>query len=203
MPKIREICSLTNTALQQGNFKTRPFQDGKWYGLAYVVARNEGDGEQEQTVKRPAIVDTDGEGVAVDFSDTYPIQFYHRILQPIQYPDMSTDDDSFGDPAKDNKEIVEMALICVGSRKRTRANAEDIAAAIVADMPRELTSVQLQTLQLENANIEIIEVETNPDTVFEQECQGIDAALSPEDFMISVRYRLTTIYGKYCFSLCN
>lgn len=199
MPKLREITTIINQSLQAGNFHGRKFQDGKWYEIAYTISRGEG----EEETRFPAIIDNSGEGTDVSFDDTYPIQFYHRIAAPLQYPDQSVNnDDSFGD-GKQNKEIAEMVLICMGDRSKVGAYNEEICAAICADFPKELTSTQLAALVLQSCTIENIDTNTNGEEVFSQEFQNVDYPFAPENFMLAIRYRITTVYGKDCFNLCN
>ncbi len=201
MPKLREIIVILNQSLKDGNFHGRKFQSGVWHGLAYQIEREEKDGENFYKSMRPAIFDNNGEGTSVDYDDTYPIQFYHRMVSPLKYLDMSQD--GFGNPNSSNKEVAEMVLICMGSRTRVEAYNEDICAAIVNDLTRELTPTQLTTLLLQSATIEVGEVNLDSKQVFEQEYNGVDFGLAPEDFMLSIRYNITTMYGKSCFTLCN
>ena len=203
MPKIREICEIINNSLKAGQFKSRKFQKGNWQKLAYLVSREEKSGEDFISTNQPAIIDNDGEGIPVGYDDTYPIQFYHRIIAPLQYPDLSINiNEGFGNPATDNKEIAEMVLICMGDRARLGVFTEDICAAICVDIPRELTPTQLSTLGLEEVEIELVDVNTDPETVFAQEYKGIEFALAPENFMVAVKYRITSLYNSECFSLC-
>lgn len=199
MPKLREITAIINASLKAGNFHGRKFQDGKWWEIAYTIGRVEGDKE----TRFPSVIDNAGEGTDVTVNDTYPIQFYHRIVSPLQYPDLAVNtDDSFGN-GDQNKEVAEMVLICVGDRSRVGAYTEEICAAICADFPKELTTAQLGVLNLQQCTIENVDTNTIPEEVFNQEYQNVDNPLPPEMFMLSVRYRVTTVYGKNCFSLCN
>lgn len=201
MPKIREIIEILNQSLKDGNFHTSKFQTGNWQGLVYLIDKEEKDGEDFIVVRRPAIIDNNGEGIVVDYDDTYPIQFYHRMTATLQYADMSNE--GFGNPNSSNKEIAEMVLICQGDRSKIGVYNEDVCAAIVNDLTRELKPADLTVLGLQNATIEVIETNTNSLEVFTQEYQGVDFPLAPENFMIAVKYRITTMYGKACFSICN
>lgn len=200
MPKLREITTILNQSLKDGNFHTSKFQTGNWQGLAYLVDREEKDGDNFIQTRRPAIIDNGGEGVPVDYDDTYPIQFYHRITAPLQYLDMSAE--GFGNPNSSNKEIAEMVLICMGDRSRIGVYNEDVCAAIVSDLTRELNPTKLTALGLQDATIDIIETNTNSVEVFGQEYQGVDYPLGTEKFMLAVKYKITTMYGKKCFSIC-
>jgi hypothetical protein len=197
LPKLREITTIINQSLQAGNFHGRKFQSGNWLNIAYILSRV----ENEIETKFPAIVDNNGEGTSVAYDDTYPIQFYHRIIAPLQYPDMKND--GFGNPSAFHREIAEMQLICIGDRSKFDAYTEEVCAAITADLTRELKPTQLATLHLQDCTIEIIDTNTDTEAVFNQEFQNVDKNLAPENFMIAVKYRITTEYGKNCFTLCN
>ncbi len=201
MPKLREIIAIENASLKAGNFNGRKFQDGLWLGLAYLIDREEKGGEDFITTRRPVIVNNNGEGTDVSYNDTYPIQFYHRLVAPLQYLPMNNE--GFGNPNSSNTEIAEMMLICMGDRSKVGAYNEEICAAIVSDMVRELNEAQLTPLILQSATIEVVETNTNSLEVFNQEFQNVDFPFAPENFMIAIKYRITTMYGKNCFSLCN
>lgn len=200
MPKLREITILVNNSLKSGNFASRKFQQGRWSDIAYQVSRDE---NSKRTI-RPAIFDLNGEGLDVEPNDTYPIEFYWRITSPLEYPDLSTNNgEGFGNPAHDNKEIVEIALICIGNTSKLKVFREDVCAAICVDIPREFTSTILQGLGLEDCNIEIIETNMDTEDVFNQEFSNVEFNLPPETFMISVKCKITTLFSKNCFELCN
>lgn len=196
MPKIREITSIINTALQDGNFSSRKFQSGKWFDIAYILSRVEDDKE----TKFPAIVGNDGEAVSVSFDDTYPIQFYHRILEQLYEDDQIED---FGDEGNTIKEVNEMVLICMGNKSKLGVFQEEISAAIWADMPRKIKHSVLNTLTLQNVIIEPVAVNNNPNEVFNNEYSNVDYNLAPENFMLAIRYKITVLYSKNCFKLCN
>ncbi len=204
MPKLREITAIQNQALKSGLFNGRRFQDGKWYdGIATKLNREE-SGPKEGDVyiaKFPAIIDNNGESKDVSYNDTYPIQFYHRLTAPLRYPDMSQE--SFGNPDMSNQEIADMVLICIAKRSKVKAFPEEICAAIVASFVKELSPAQLMPLQLQQATMEILETNTDTFSVFAQEFENVDFALTTDISMIAVRYRITTLYGKNCFTLCN
>lgn len=196
MPKLREITTILNQSLKDGNFHGSKFQDGNWLNIAYILSRE----EDNKLTKFPAIVDNQGEGTDVSYDDIYPIQFYHRIAAPLQYPDMKNE--GYGNPNAFHKEIAEMVLICMGDRARFDVYTEEICAAICADLTRELTPTQLATLVLQDCTIEVVDTNTDTEAVFNQEFQNVDFALAPENFMIAVKYKITTEYGKGCFTLC-
>lgn len=203
MPKIREITTIINNALKAGNFSSRPFQTGVWATLATITSRVEGVKDNEVIVKRPAVFNLQGEGTDVSPDDTAPIQFYHRLLSPLQYPDLSKDNDSFGNPNHDNREIAEMVLICIGDSGKLKVFAEDVCAAICADIPKELAQTDKTALNLETCAITINDTNTNTEQVFTGEFTGVDFILPESMFMIAVRYTITTMFSKTCLTLCQ
>lgn len=192
MPQLREIVDEINIALKGGNFATRKFQDGKWYNIAEFLTREEKD---EKITKFPAIIDEFGECIDVNPNDTYPIQFYHRILG-ILPTDVQLDD--FGNNGNQITEVDEMVLVIVGDRKKTLAYRENVASAVWAQFPRELTIPNLQSCL-----IEPLEINNDRESVWYSEFENVEFALEPQQYMIALKYRITAIYSKNCFTLCN
>ncbi len=200
MPKTREICNIINQALQAGNFASRRFQQGNWALVANLLSKIEQTEGAEKEIKQPAIVDNEGEGVDVSFNDTYPIQFYHRILNITPEDDLN---ETFGNPGTTIKETSDMVLICMGDRNKLKVVLEDILSAIWADIPRELKHSDLQSLTLQSVNIIPGEINNNSQEIFNQEFVNVDYALAPENFMCALKYKIVTLYSKNCFQLCN
>lgn len=192
MPKLREIVDVINTSLKGGNFATRKFQDGIWYNIAEFITRE----EKDKVTKFPTIIDELGEGKDVVPNDTYPIQFYHRILGILPTDDPITD---FGDFGNSITEIDEMMLIVIGDRKKTLSYREDVASAIWAQFPREITTIP----ELQSCLIEPLEINNDRESVWNNEFDNVDFELEPQQYIISLRYRITAIYSKNCFTLCN
>ncbi len=192
MPQLREIVSVINTSLQGGNFATRKFQDGKWYNIAEFITRE----EQDKVTKFPVIIDDFGECTEVVPNDTYPIQFYHRILGILPTDDPIVDFGNFGNSIT---EVDEMVLIVIGDRKKTNVTRENIASAIWAQFPREITTVA----NLQSCLIEPLEINNDRESVWNGEFDNVDFELEPQQYIISLRYRITAIYSKNCFTLCN
>lgn len=146
------------------------------------------------------VVDNDGEGTDVGYDDTYPIRFYHRILTITPEDDQ---EESFGNPGNTIKETSEMALIIMGDKSQLKVSQEDIIAAAIADLPREISKTDLTTLTLQSAIIEIGEAVNDTEEVFSQEYPGVPFALAPENFMVMIKYKIVILYAKNCFQLCE
>ena len=198
MPNLRGITTIINNTLKATCFKTQKFQGGSYSDLAYMVIE-EPTQENQLEIRRPAIISNYGECIPVNPDDTYPLVIYHRNTS-LLYEDDETQ--SFGDPGQDIKETADMLLICIGDRKNLQVVQEDVVSAIWANIPRNLTTAQLQALQLEKVIIEPADINVNPIDVWSQEITNVPYPLDPNNFMLSIKYRIITIYNKNCYQFC-
>jgi hypothetical protein len=196
MPNLRGICTAINSSLKSSQFSPRRFQAGSWDTIAYLVTEI----RNEETIKRPVLVDNNGDGTDVTVNDTYPIQFYHRNLG---ISEQDAQEDGFGDAGKDVTETADMVLICMGNRTLLGVFPEDVASAIWGDIPRELPHATLQALSIMTCSIVPGEVSVVPEDVWAQEYQGTEFALPADYFMLSCRYKINTVYKRKCFTLCT
>jgi hypothetical protein len=200
MPNLSAITSVINSALKANSFSSNRFQAAQYNNIAYLISETTSNASGEVTIKRPMAVDNFGEGTDVTIDDTFALQVYHRNLA-LNYLDDK--DNSVGDPGDEIREVADMIMICIGDRAILKVVQEDVAAAIWEDMPRNLTKAQLQSNTLELVVIEPGEVNVNPEEVYNQEYQGVKYQLKPNNFMLSVKYKITTDYRKACFKLCK
>lgn len=197
MPNLRAITSIINATLQMGSFSTGRFQGGQYNELAQLVM--ESDKDDSNIIKRPMIVNNNGQGTDVIINDKFPIQVYHRTTS-LNYEQGEADD--FGDAGTTTIEIAEMIMIIIGDRKRLKVVQEDLAASVISDMPIELQPAQLAPLFLTKGLVDPIDVNTDIEQVYDQEYSGVPYLLKPSNFMLSFRYRITTEYSVECFNLC-
>lgn len=197
MPRLREITDIINLNLKASAFKSRRFQDGLWNTVADLVTIVDGDNKE---TKRPGIVASSGEVTDVVYNDTFPIQFYHRILGIVYEDDQAL---NYGNPANTIKEAADMIIICMGDRNRLGVVPEDVTAAIWGSIVREVPQASLTTLQLQNAYVVPGEINDDSKNIFEQEYVGVEFDLPPQMFMVAVKYKIISLYSKNCFQLCN
>lgn len=198
MPNLRGITTLINNTLQATCFSTQKFQGGSYSDLAYMVIE-EPTQENQLEIRRPAVVANSGESIPVNVDDTYPVVVYHRNTN-LFYEDEQTE--SFGDAGQDIRETADMVLICIGDRDFLQVVQEDVVSAIWANIPRNLTASQLSALQLDKVIIEPGEVNVQPMEVWQQEISNVAYGLDPQHFMLSIKYRIISIYNKNCFQFC-
>ncbi len=199
MPALRQIVALINTALQTGNFSTAKFQDATFNNIGYLVSADVQDGENVVRTVRPVVVAEDGECKDLTVDDTTGMQIYHRNTA-LAYEDKQ--EDNFGDPGNSTTEVAEMIIICIGDRNRLKIVQEDVGAFIWENIPRELKHADLATLQLQTVSIEPGEVNVNIEDVWNGEYQGVKFDLKPNNFMLSIKYKITSLFSKKCFKIC-
>lgn len=190
MPALNTIVQDINSSLKANSFASRRFQDAKYFGIAYLISSTDNEGK----VTSAMTVDNFGEGTDVTPDDVTPIQFYHRNIS-LNYLDDQIE--SFGDAGKNVTEVAEMILVCFGDRSKLRVTQEDVAAAIWLDIPRNPSVQYLQKVIIEPGDVNV-----KPEEVWAQEFDGVEYALSTKDFMLSVKYKITSVYTK-CLALCN
>lgn len=196
MPALRQITAIINTALETGVFSTRAFQSSKFDTLADQVSAMVDDVK----ITRPVITDNSGEQHDLAIDDIYSLQVYHRNLSLVLEDDQL---ENFGDEGNTTKETAEMLLICIGDKNRLEVVEQDVASAIWTNVPRILDHATLQTLQIQGCSIESGEVNVKSEEVFLQEYPGVEFNLKQSYFMLSLRYKIVTIFNKKCFQLCS
>jgi hypothetical protein len=194
MPNLDGIVTLINNALAAGNFSTRKFQPSAYYQIVDDVKTTGADDEKIE----PMIVFTNGECKKMVYDDTNAFQIFHK-LNDVSY---SLGDLDYGPPGTTMQETASMELIFVGNRKRLQVRPEDVAAAIMMDMPKEFTAAIAQTLMLNTCIISTDEVETDPYKVWAENWQGTKSFVKPETILVSVKYKIIDEYNRKCWSLC-
>lgn len=196
MPALRQITGYINSALSTSVFSSRVFQSAKYDEIADLVYE-EKDGNK---IYRPVIIDNDGELHDMGINDIYSLQVYHR-QSGLVFEDRQEND--FGNEGNTTTETADMMLIVIGDKGRLNVVEQDVASGIWANVPRTLSKAILQGLQLQALSVEPGEVNLDPMQVYAQEYQGVEFVLKPNDFMISMKYKIVTEYNKNCFNICN
>jgi len=196
MPKLTEITTIINTALEANVFNTSRFQGAKYNAVAELVKEKQGD----TIISRPCTVDDDGECTGVSVDDTWAMQLYHRVIG-LSYDDASID--NFGEPVTVKKETATMALVFISDRSRVEKRTDELMAAVAVNLPATLTNAELATLDLYDCQIRatgacVIDAEV----VYNREYNLPEYYLKPNSVMCSLNYTIETIYSRKCFGLC-
>jgi len=130
----------------------------------------------------PLIITNDGEGKYIFSDDKYIFGCYHKILNK-NYSESK----GFGDNKK-TVEVAEMILIVWGFSDKINMNAEQFESKII--MPSMPDDVMLVASDFDRYR------------VISGEFKGFNYEPKPEEFVFSVRYRVTSKYLRKCRG-CN
>jgi len=196
MPKLTEITTIINTALEANVFNTSRFQGAKYNAVAELVKEKQGD----TIISRPCTVDDDGECTGVSVDDTYPMQLYHRVIG-LSYNETAID--NFGEPVTVIKETATMALVFISDRSRVEKRTDELMAAVAVNLPATLTNAELATLDLYDCQIRATgQCVIDAEVVYNREYNLPEYYLKPNSVMCSLNYTIETIYSRKCFGLC-
>jgi hypothetical protein len=195
MPQLDALVSLIDTSFQTGNFDARRFQIAKYYGIAYRVKTK----SQDQEKIEPMTVDNSGNGVPVVYSDKWNLQVYHTI-EDIDYKQAEP---NYGPPGMTMEENASMRIVFIGNRRKLQVRPEDIAAAMIIDIPKQFLSPVVTPLGMSSVVITTGDVETDPYKVWAELYEGVNSFINPEIMMISIKYNIISTYNKGCSTLCS
>lgn len=193
MPALNEITQIINANLANKNFSTRKFQGAAYYAIADQV-KTTGDEDKIE----PMIIDDQGECTKMVYNDNYPFQIFH-LIDTINY---AIADPDYGPVGTTMEETANMTLVFVGNKKRLQTRSEDIAAAIMMDMPKEFQPSDINIYNLNSCIFETEDVETDPYKVWSQLWQGTKSFVKPETILITLKYKIITTYNRNCWKLC-
>ncbi len=157
---IEDVITYTNDALQTG------FSNAAVHGLCQSVIISHG-----KTVKKsyPAFVDLNGEGTYPFLDDKFDIGWYHRLLNKRYLPVKGTG-------RKDDLILeFEGTLIVWGFTKKLQMSAYETEEKMVGLLPAGVVAVRSIFDSL---------------TVFNSEFRGFRFPVRPEEFVLSITYRV-------------
>lgn len=193
MPALNQITGIINAAFISGHFGSRRFQPSRFQQVADQIKVK---GEDSDYII-PTILDNTGEGTELTYNDKYSCQCYHRVIKP-SYPRAEPD---YGLPGTTMEETADMKLIFMADRTQVLQRPEDIIAAVMYDIPKELTPTQIAALNITSCIIELGDVENNPYDVFFSEWGGRDYDLTTSSILFALNYKIITTYNS-CFAIC-
>lgn len=181
-----------------GNFSSRNFQTGNFNGIAEFIKSTD---EKEKDIIAPYIIDNDGEATELIYDDNFPFVLFH-LKDGWDYQ-QAPNDDNFGNAGQTMQETANMKLVFVGSRKRMKVSTDNVMAAVAIDITKEFNATQLNGLSIISCVIEIGNVQTNPYDIFSQIWTNTDYSFDTDTIIFTMSYKITTLYNKGCFKLCN
>ena len=198
MSDIKLIVNYINTQLQTNSFVGKPFQKGRFSGLAELVKKT-GDEETNEFTTPIILDDTGADGTGVTINDKFPFELYHRITG--QKTEDLESEENFGDGVE-KLLTFEMALILFADRSIMEIEASEFITALSLDIPTNIKATSLSGAQFNNCSIIFDEINTNQSEVLTQEYGRKDLNIKQSYVTISFNYKIELIYAKGCFELC-
>lgn len=150
-------------------------------GIVYGLAQNATYRDDEGSVI-PLIIGNNGEENYVFSDDNYNYGVYHRILSKSY---------SEGSPIgweKEQREVADMLMVVWGFSHKLQINALQFESeVIIPSLPTDVSAVSSDFDRLRVVGVEF---------------RGINYVPIPEEFVFSVRYRISSSYIKYCKTNC-
>jgi len=197
MPNVGSICKIINDALLANSFEPRNFQTGNFNLIAEPIQTETEAGN----VTTPNIIDSSGEATELVFDDRYPFRLFH-LKDGWEYK-QAPDGENYGAAGQVMEEDANMMLVFVGSRSQMKVTLDNVLAAVVMDIPKELNYATVQGLSISSCVIEIGSVTTNPYDVWAKIWTNMPYEFSTDTIAFIINYKITTTYWKGCFNLCS
>lgn len=199
MSDIKDIALHINTLLKAGSFAGKPFQNGRFSGIAELVKKTDEDADNTYTM--PIVMDADGEdGTEVSINDKYPFELYHRIKG--QEVSDAENEDTFGD-GNDKLITFTMALVVFSDRFNTQLDASEYVTALMLDIPRTLQATNITGSQWNKCEITIKEANTDKADVLAEEYGQDSFDIKQSYIALSQEYEVKLTYSKGCYTLCT
>lgn len=190
MPFIDTIVLHINECL-----KGCSFTDGKFHGIATVIARKKTATAPLETL--PGIL----EGKAyqtVEPNDKYGLILYHKVISNVYGFERGN---SFGDNYN-LKCTTEMQMVVWADSIKQNKTAELLEPVIVFGIPFGLTPELKNTLKLIKCVITPLGSAMDRLQVFRLEYPQSEFFLKPEHHFFSIRYRIETTFDRNCVNTC-
>ena len=153
------------------------FPDSVVYGVATPTNTKDSDGKISTI---PVIVDFNGECQYIDPEDNNILTVYHRLISS-QYPQVNK---GVGD-GKAASIVYDMILVCFGSRRKSKKTVDEVERKILSSIP----------IKISGANISFISSDFDQNRIMSSEFPNVENFLTPEQFLFSMRYRITCNYN--------
>lgn len=190
---LPEIVTAVNSAIKE---RLTPYPTARIEGLTYPVTYNR---EDNSTITVPAVLMAKDARLLVN-DDRFPFTLYHRALTANN--DVTTNN-SYGDGyPRDVLASAEIELIVIGFRDRIKVAPEQIAAVIGDSIPAQMT-VQEGKLNIPSIRVNWTSIQYDQRSTWNQQFQGLTYGLSINEFMVSLRYRITVSYMQGCLINCE
>lgn len=167
---VEDIVNIINANISE----TISGKDKVLFGISQTAIVIDSKGE----TRFPAIIDNDGECHYTFLDDKFKFGCYHKLIGKT-YNQVS----GFGRNNRD-VEIAEIMIICWGFRNKLRMSSEQVESNIIIPcLPKEGILFQSNFDQF---------------SIFSSEFKGIDFNIRPNEFLLSVKYKVQYAFNREC-----
>ena len=196
MGYIKTIVDLINKKLDDGFLSKKRFVNKSVIGIAQSMALKNDNGIQ----LLPCFIDENGESKYVGPEDDYDFSSYHKVN--FIGVAKALVNKGFGDGKGYDANVVRMSFVVFGRRDKLQMTNDELALYIQVFFAEAAEAEMLKALQLKACNININDIILNDMQVFNEEFQGVEFFLKPEQFLLKVNYTIESAFEKKCFNIC-
>lgn len=194
MAFLKTIVQFINTQLNTALLSDAKYSNKSIIEIAQSLPRDAEKGLQ----LLPSYVDNNGEAVYVGPDDDFDYIGYHRVNN--WTPAKSATLKAFGDAKSVDVNLVRMSYVVFGRRDKLQLSNDELAFYLQMAFPEALDKSLITSLQLKACNINITDIILNDLQVFQEEFQGIEFFLKPEQFLFKINYTIESAFLKKCFT---
>jgi hypothetical protein len=196
MSYLKKVVEFINDGLNNGFLNQKLFVNKKVIGIAQLLPRREND----RLELLPCYVSNSGDAQYVGPDADYDYLGYHRCLGiGVGKASVNT---GFGDGKGYDANIVRMSYVVFACKNKIDLSNDEIALFVQANFIESIERELLQKLQLKACNIKVNDIVLNDLQVFNEEFQGVEFFLKPEQFLLKVNYTIESAFDKKCFKNC-
>ncbi|MBX7227830.1 MAG: hypothetical protein K1X55_17475 [Chitinophagales bacterium] len=187
-----KVISFINQALEEG-LEGRRFQNKKIHGLATRMPRI--DGARVEII--PVVLDDDFEGHYVGMDDDFDLIMYHTISNTVVKKSLNK---GFGDADANIVNATDVSLVIYGKASTLCVSADGMGFIIQGILPDKFNA-KIDGVSF--VDIQVKSIKTDTLVILQEEFQGFNFKIGPENFLVKINYTIESTFSKRCFNTCN
>lgn len=193
MSYLKDTADYINSYLNVQMLNRSVFQNQLISSIAQSVARHEGSNVEIL----PCLVDPNGEARYLGPDDDFDYMAYHKVNSFIATK--STFNKGYGDSKGLIVNQTKMSYVVFGNRSALIMSNDELAVHLQTHWPDKVSKTILTEWKLSYIDININDIILNDLQVFNEEYQGVEFFLKPEQYLFKVNYTIESAFDKKCF----